>query len=48
MLEIDGFGILRIDPINLWLSPVGPLRVTVYTALDEETETKLRQIVDHA
>jgi transcriptional regulator with XRE-family HTH domain len=45
MLEVDGFGILRIEPINLWLSQLGPLRVTVYTALDEETETKLRQIV---
>jgi transcriptional regulator with XRE-family HTH domain len=46
MLEVDGFGILRIEPINLWLSQLGPLRATVYTALDDETETKLRQIVD--
>ncbi|NIK61928.1 helix-turn-helix transcriptional regulator [Kribbella shirazensis] len=46
MLEVDGYGILRIEPINLWLSQLGPLRATVYTALDEETEDKLRQIVD--
>ncbi|TDW69701.1 helix-turn-helix transcriptional regulator [Kribbella pratensis] len=46
MLEIEGFGILKMDPINLWLSPAGPLRATVYTALDDETEAKLRQIVD--
>ncbi|WP_350278302.1 helix-turn-helix transcriptional regulator [Kribbella sp. HUAS MG21] len=45
MLEVDGFGILRIEPINLWLSQLGPLRATVYTALDDETEEKLRQIV---
>ncbi|MFC6155229.1 helix-turn-helix transcriptional regulator [Kribbella jiaozuonensis] len=45
VLDVDGHGILRIEPINLWLSQLGPLRVTVYTALDEETETKLRQIV---
>ena len=46
MLEIDGYGILRIEPVNLWLSQLGPTRATVYTALDEETEGKLRQIVD--
>ena len=44
MLEVDGHGILRIEPINLWLSQLGPLRATVYTALDDETETKLRRI----
>ncbi|MEU4195071.1 helix-turn-helix transcriptional regulator [Kribbella sp. NPDC026611] len=46
VLEIDGTGILRIDPINLWLSQLGPLRVTIYTAFDEETEAKLRHLVD--
>jgi transcriptional regulator with XRE-family HTH domain len=45
-VEVDGYGLLRIEPINLWLSQLGPLRATVYTALDEETETKLRQLVD--
>ncbi|WP_133789779.1 helix-turn-helix transcriptional regulator [Kribbella sp. VKM Ac-2571] len=45
MLEIDGYGILRIEPVNLWLSQLGPTRATVYTALDDETEDKLRQIV---
>jgi transcriptional regulator with XRE-family HTH domain len=46
VLDVDGFGLLRIDPVNLWLSQLGPIRATVYTALDEETEIKLRQIVD--
>jgi transcriptional regulator with XRE-family HTH domain len=45
MLEIEGMGILRIEPINLWLSQLGPLRATVYTALDEDTEAKLRVLV---
>jgi transcriptional regulator with XRE-family HTH domain len=46
VLSVDGFGLLRIEPINLWLSQLGPLRATVYTALDEETEAKLRLIVN--
>jgi transcriptional regulator with XRE-family HTH domain len=46
MLEVDGFGLLQIEPINLWLSQLGPLRATVYTASDDETELKLRQIVE--
>ncbi|NUR95004.1 MAG: helix-turn-helix domain-containing protein [Kribbellaceae bacterium] len=45
-LEIDGYGLLRIDPVNLWLSQLGPMRATVYTALDDETEDKLRRLVD--
>ena len=45
VLSVDGFGLLQIEPVNLWLSQLGPLRVTVYTALDEETEAKLRLIV---
>jgi transcriptional regulator with XRE-family HTH domain len=47
-LEIDGVGLLRIDPINLWLSQLGPLRATVYTAADEETEAKLRSLAGPA
>ncbi|HET6738980.1 MAG TPA: helix-turn-helix transcriptional regulator [Kribbella sp.] len=46
LLDVDGFGLLRIEPINLWLSQLGPLRATVYTALDDETELKLRKIVE--
>jgi transcriptional regulator with XRE-family HTH domain len=46
LLESAELGILRIEPINLWLSPIGPLRATVYTALDEETEAKLRLLVE--
>ena len=38
-------GLLRIEPANLWLSQLGQLRATVYTAADEETETKLRTLV---
>ncbi|MFD7154541.1 helix-turn-helix transcriptional regulator [Kribbella sp. NPDC059898] len=45
-LQVDGFGLLRIDPVNLWLSQLGPLRATVYTAFDDATEDKLRRIVD--
>ncbi|TCC35849.1 helix-turn-helix transcriptional regulator [Kribbella speibonae] len=48
MLEIDGYGLLRIEPINLWLSQLGPLRATVYTAADDETEDKLRRLVGPA
>jgi len=46
MLQIDGVGILRIEPINLWLSQLGPLRATVYTAADEDAEAKLRLLVN--
>jgi hypothetical protein len=38
-------GVLRIEPVNLWLSQLGQLRATVYTAADEDTEAKLRALV---
>lgn len=39
-------GRLEIEPVNLWLNRLGRTRATVYTAADEETETKLRILVD--
>ncbi|TCC54982.1 XRE family transcriptional regulator [Kribbella pittospori] len=38
-------GILRIEPVNLWLSQLGQFRATVYTAADEDTEKKLQALV---
>jgi transcriptional regulator with XRE-family HTH domain len=46
LLENDRAGVLRIEPVNLWLSQLGQHRLTVYTAADEETEAKLRTLVD--
>jgi transcriptional regulator with XRE-family HTH domain len=45
LLENATAGVLRIEPVNLWLSQLGQLRATVYTAADEETEAKLRRLV---
>ncbi|HEY3561053.1 MAG TPA: helix-turn-helix transcriptional regulator [Kribbella sp.] len=46
LLENATAGVLRIEPVNLWLSQLGQFRATVYTAADDETEFKLRQIVE--
>ena len=45
VLENATAGVLRIEPVNLWLSQLGQLRATVYTAADEDTEVKLRALV---
>jgi transcriptional regulator with XRE-family HTH domain len=45
VLEHPKAGLLRIEPANLWLSQLGHLRATVYTAADEDTETKFRALV---
>jgi transcriptional regulator with XRE-family HTH domain len=39
-------GRLEIEPVNLWFNRLGRTRMTIYTAADEETETKLRILVD--
>jgi transcriptional regulator with XRE-family HTH domain len=41
-------GVLRIEPVNLWLSQLGQVRATVYTAADEDTEAKLHALVGTA
>ena len=38
VLENAKAGVLRIEPVNLWLSQLGQFRATVYTAADEDTE----------
>ncbi|WP_344198668.1 helix-turn-helix transcriptional regulator [Kribbella karoonensis] len=48
LLENATAGVLRIEPVNLWLSQLGQLRATVYTAADEETEEKLRVLAGPA
>ncbi|TCO47054.1 helix-turn-helix protein [Kribbella antiqua] len=45
VLENPKAGLLRIEPAVLWLSQLGQLRATVYTAADEDTEAKLRALV---
>lgn len=45
VLENPDAGVLRIEPVNLWLSQLGQIRATVYTAADEDTEAKLRALV---
>jgi transcriptional regulator with XRE-family HTH domain len=45
VLENARVGLLRIEPVNLWLSQRGRLRATVYTPADEETNRKLHLLV---
>jgi hypothetical protein len=45
VLEHPKAGVLRIEPAIFWLSQLGQTRANVYTAADEETETKLRALV---
>jgi transcriptional regulator with XRE-family HTH domain len=45
LLEHPQAGLLRIEPANMWLSQLGQVRATVYTAADEDTETKFRTLV---
>ncbi|MEU4393592.1 helix-turn-helix transcriptional regulator [Kribbella sp. NPDC023855] len=46
VLNNERVGLLRMEAVNLWLSQLGQLRSTVYTPVDEETEAKLRLLVD--
>ncbi|GAA1526748.1 helix-turn-helix transcriptional regulator [Kribbella lupini] len=39
-------GRLAVEPVNMWFNRLGRTRVTIYTAADEDTETKLRILVD--
>ncbi|GAB2654222.1 helix-turn-helix transcriptional regulator [Kribbella swartbergensis] len=45
VLEHAKAGLLRVEPVNLWLSQLGQVRTIVYTAADEDTEAKLRVLV---
>lgn len=45
VLEHPKAGVLRVEPAIMWLSQLGQTRATVYTAVDEDTETKLRALV---
>ncbi len=46
LLENERLGLLRVEPANFWLTRLGQFRATVYTAVDEATEEKLRRLVD--
>jgi transcriptional regulator with XRE-family HTH domain len=46
VLENPKGGLLRIEPANMWLSQLGQVRATVYTAADDDTELKLRALVE--
>ncbi|QNE23200.1 helix-turn-helix domain-containing protein [Kribbella qitaiheensis] len=46
LLDNERVGLLRIEPANFWLSQLGQFRATVYTAADEDTEEKLRLLVN--
>ncbi len=46
VLENPKAGLLRIEPANMWLSQLGQVRATVYTAADDDTEAKLRALVE--
>jgi transcriptional regulator with XRE-family HTH domain len=39
-------GLLRVEPVNLWLTRLGQARATVYTPVDDETEAKFHQLTD--
>ncbi|HEU4946546.1 MAG TPA: helix-turn-helix transcriptional regulator [Kribbella sp.] len=47
VLENARVGLLRIDPVLLWLSQQGNIRATVYTPADDDTERKMRILVDN-
>ncbi len=46
IVESPTVGIVRLEPINMWLTQVGQTRATVYTAADPESETKLHTLVN--
>ncbi|MET7279549.1 helix-turn-helix transcriptional regulator [Kribbella sp. NPDC005582] len=48
MIDHPEVGLMRVDPAILWLTQGGQFRANVYTAADEETEAKLRMLVDDA
>jgi transcriptional regulator with XRE-family HTH domain len=46
ILDNERVGILQMEAVNLWVSQQSQMRMTTYTPLDEDTETKLRILVD--
>jgi hypothetical protein len=46
VLENAEHGVLRIEPVNTWLSQLGQLRATIYTPADDETEAKMHALVN--
>jgi transcriptional regulator with XRE-family HTH domain len=46
LLDNEQVGLLRVEPANFWLSPLGQFRAIVYTAADEATEEKFRLLVN--
>jgi transcriptional regulator with XRE-family HTH domain len=46
VVENARVGLLRIEPVNLWLSQRGQHRAIVYTPADEETDRKLHLLVN--
>ncbi|TWD82266.1 helix-turn-helix protein [Kribbella amoyensis] len=45
LLETARHGLVRVEPVNLWLTQLGQVRATVYTAADDESEAKLQALV---
>jgi transcriptional regulator with XRE-family HTH domain len=41
------YGLLRLEPTNLWVGQNSEIRVAIYTPADTETERKLHLIVDN-
>ena len=46
VMESADHGLLRIEPVNTWLSPLGQIRATIYTPADPESEAKLHALVN--
>jgi transcriptional regulator with XRE-family HTH domain len=45
VLDNERVGVLRMEAVNLWVSQLGQLRMTAYTPVDDDTETKLHTLV---
>jgi transcriptional regulator with XRE-family HTH domain len=45
LLDHPKAGLLRMEPVNLWLHQLGQIRATVYTPVDDETAAKLDRLV---
>ncbi len=39
-------GVLRVEPVNMWLTRLGGARATIYTAVDDESEAKFRRLLE--
>lgn len=46
VLDNDRVGVLRMEALNLWVSPAAQMRLTAYTPADDETESKLHTLLN--